>query len=199
MQTDWYDASLTTWAAMLDRQAGRHGPRTFLAMNGSKVTYAEFRAKADDLARGLMALGVDKGDVVAIWMTNSIEWVICQFAVYKAGGILLPLYSYYRQSELEYALNQAEASVLIMTDRFLGKVDARAIVRQCIPELDTAAADDFFSAAVPSLRHIIRVGPGEELRSRLTLEEVAARGAETEQAALASRQDGTIDAWSRGS
>lgn len=188
MSQDWYDDSLTSWPALLDRQAAAHGDRTFLAMDGRTISYSKFRREVDMLARGLMALGVRKGDVAAIFMTNSIEWVICQFAIYKTGAILLPLYSYYRESELTYALNQAEASVLIMQDRFLGKVDACAIATASIPELQSADAGTFESAGVPSLRHVIRVGAGEELPSRHSLDEIRARGARVSAEALAERQ-----------
>ncbi|MFP1632691.1 class I adenylate-forming enzyme family protein [Zhengella sp. ZM62] len=188
MKPDWYQDSLTTWPEVLDRQAKTQGERTFLVMDDRTVSYAAFRNEADRVARGLLALGVSKGDVVALYMTNSIEWVICQFAIYKAGAILLPLYSYYRESELGYALEQSGASALIMQDRFLGKVDACAIARTSIPELDTAPADAFSSAKFPSLQNIVRVGSGEDLPSRHTLETVIERGDAIPPAALAARQ-----------
>lgn len=188
MKPDWYQDSLTTWPEVLDRQAKTQGERTFLVMDDRTVSYAAFRNEADRVARGLLALGVGKGDVVALYMTNSIEWVICQFAIYKAGAILLPLYSYYRESELSYALEQAGATVLIMQDSFLGKVDACAIARTSIPELDTERADAFSSAKFPFLKNIVRAGRGEDLPSRHTLETVIERGEAVPPAALAARQ-----------
>lgn len=177
MLQDWYEESLTTWPDILDRQSETHENRVFLTMDGQTITYGAFRKQVDRVARGLLALGVRKGDVAAIYMTNSIDWVICQFAIYKTGAILLPLYSYYRESELSYALKQAEVSVLIMQDQFLGKVDALAIAKAAIPELDTAKADSFESSAAPSLRHVIRVGKGADLESRQSLDAVVAHGA----------------------
>lgn len=177
MLQDWYEESLTTWPDILDRQSETHENRVFLTMDGQTITYGAFRKQVDRVARGLLALGVRKGDVAAIYMTNSIDWVICQFAIYKTGAILLPLYSYYRESELSYALKQAEVSVLIMQDQFLGKVDALAIAKAAIPELDTAKADSFESSAAPSLRHVIRVGKGADLESRQSLDAVIAHGA----------------------
>lgn len=188
MLQDWYEESLTTWPDLLDRQAVAHENRTFLAMDDKAVSYGAFRAEVDRVARGLLSLGVQKDDVVAIYMTNSIDWVICQFAIYKTGAILLPLYSYYRESELTYALTQAGVSALIMQDQFLGKVDALAIARTAIPELDSATASAFESAAIPSLRNVIRVGEGADLPSRHSLDDVIARGADIPPEDLAERQ-----------
>lgn len=188
MLEDWYEESLITWPDMLDRQAAAHENRTFLSMDGRNVSYGAFRADVHRVACGLLALGVQKNDVVAIFMTNSIDWVICQFAIYKTGAILLPLYSYYRESELTYALTQAGVSVLIMQDQFLGKVDALAIAKTAIPELETATASAFESATIPSLRHVIRVGEGADLPSRHSLDDVIARGAAVPAEDLAARQ-----------
>lgn len=175
----WYVDALTTWADVLDQQVERHGDRTLFVFNDRKFTYAEFGAAVDRFAKGLMTLGVQKNDVVAIWMTNSVDWVVCQFATYKVGAVLLPLYSYYRQSELEYALKQGEVTTLIMADRFLGKIDALSIAAETIPEMRTADKDEFRSERFPALRRIILVGEGETLPSRHRFEEVGAHGAAT--------------------
>ncbi|KPQ05691.1 MAG: fatty-acyl-CoA synthase [Rhodobacteraceae bacterium HLUCCA12] len=188
MLQDWYEDSLTTWPELLDRQAETHEHRVFLSMDSQTITYGAFREQVDRVARGLLALGVQKGDVAAIFMTNSIDWVICQFAIYKIGAILLPLYSYYRESEMSYALTQAGVSVLIMQDQFLGKVDALAIARAAIPELDSAKAESFASKSIPSLRHVVRVGKGVDLQSRHDLDTVIARGATVAPQELIARQ-----------
>jgi len=172
----WYIDALTTWCDVLDRQVERYGDRTLFTFNGRSMSYRAFGEAVDRFAKGLIDLGVKKGDVAAIWMTNSIDWVVCQFAIYKTGALLLPLYSYYRQSELEYALNQAGVSTLIMADRFLGKIDALAIAAETIPELRSANKDRFASAKFPKLKNIILVGEGEDLPSRHRFEDVSRRG-----------------------
>lgn len=177
MKDQWYIDALTTWPVVLDRQVERHGDRTLFVFGDQSMSYRDFGASVDRFAKGLIDLGVRKGDVVAIWMTNSIDWVVCQFAAYKAGAMLLPLYSYYRQSELEYALKQAGVSTLIMADRFLGKVDALQIAAETVPELRTANRDGFASGTFPDLRRVILVGNGEALPSRFSFDEVCERGA----------------------
>ena len=177
MNDQWYVDALTTWPNLLDRQVERHGERTLFVFGDRTMSYGEFGAAVDRFAKGLIDLGVAKGDVVAIWMTNSIDWVVCQFAAYKAGAMLLPLYSYYRQSELDYALRQAGVSTLIMADRFLGKVDALQIASETIPELRSADREGFASEKFPELKRVILVGEGERLPGRYGFDEVGERGA----------------------
>lgn len=176
IRDQWYVDALTTWSAILDAQVARRPDDVLFVFEDQRMTYGEFGREVDRFAKGLLALEVKKGDVVAIWMTNSIDWAICQFGIYKTGAILLPLYSYYRQSELEYALNQAGVSVLIMADRFLGKIDALAIAEETIPGLRSAPRDGFVSDKYPALRHVILVGDGADLPSRRRFSEVSALG-----------------------
>lgn len=65
-----------------------------------RQTYREFVSVVDDLARGLMALGVKRGDKVALWATNVPYWVALQFATAKIGAVLLTVNTNYRESEL---------------------------------------------------------------------------------------------------
>jgi len=80
---------------------------------GLRLTYAELDALTDRFARGLMALGVNHGDRVGIWSTNSLEWVVAQFATPKIGAILVNVNPAYRTSEAAYALEQSGVSVLL--------------------------------------------------------------------------------------
>ncbi|QDY98960.1 AMP-binding protein [Nitratireductor mangrovi] len=176
MRDQWYVDALTTWADVLDRQVERHGEKTLFVFEDQTMTYAEFGAAVDRFAKGLIALGVRKDDVAAIWMTNSIDWVVCQFAIYKVGATLLPLYSYYRRPELEYALDQAQVSTLIMADSFLGKIDALAILEETIPELRTTDRNAFASAKFPALKRVILAGEGEDLPGRHSFDDVCTRG-----------------------
>ena len=69
---------------LLDSQTERYGDREALVHveAGTRLTYREFKAECDRVARGLMAVGIDKGQHVAIWVTNYLEWVVAQFATY---------------------------------------------------------------------------------------------------------------------
>src|SRR5712692_7901947 len=78
-----------------------------------RFTYSEFLDEVNLVARGLLALGVQKGERVGIWSTNCAAWVLVQFATAKIGAILVTINPAYRLYELEFALRQSECNVLI--------------------------------------------------------------------------------------
>ncbi len=104
----------------LRRTADRFGERDALvvAHQGYRATYKDLVDQCEEVARGLMARGVKKGDRVGIWSPNRYEWVIVQYATSAMGAILVNINPAYRTSELEYALNQSGTSFLILAARF---------------------------------------------------------------------------------
>ncbi len=104
----------------LRRTADRFGERDALvvAHQGYRATYKDLVDQCEEVARGLMARGVKKGDRVGIWSPNRYEWVIVQYASSAMGAILVNINPAYRTSELEYALNQSGTSFLILAARF---------------------------------------------------------------------------------
>ncbi|HLZ58808.1 MAG TPA: AMP-binding protein [Ktedonosporobacter sp.] len=75
-------------------------------------TYREYRERADEVARGLIALGLRKGEHIAVWAINLPEWLLIQMAAAKAGLVLVTINPAYRASELEYVLKQGDVSAL---------------------------------------------------------------------------------------
>lgn len=176
MKDEWYVDACRTWNRVLEDNAARYPDKVLFVFKGRSLTFGEFHTLAADFAKGLLNLGVRKNDVVGIWMTNSLEWVVCQFAIYKTGAMLLPLYSYYRKTELEYALKQAGVDVLIMSDRFLGKIDALAIFTELVPEVRTQVKTQLFCPAFPGLRAVIVVQEETDLPGRYRYGEILASG-----------------------
>lgn len=91
-------------------------------------TYREFDSEIDLIARGLMGLGVDKGDRVGMWAPNCAEWTMVQYATAKIGAILVNINPAYRTYELAYALNQSGVRTLISasaykTSDYVGMID----------------------------------------------------------------------------
>src|SRR2546421_10986436 len=91
----------------LRRTAARFGDREALvaAHQSYRATYSELVEQCEEVARGLMARGVQKGDRVGIWAPNRYEWVIAQYATAATGAILVNINPAYPTSDLEYALN----------------------------------------------------------------------------------------------
>ena len=128
---------------------------------GFRATYAELLEMVGLAARGLMARGVAKGDRVGIWSPNRYEWVVIQYATARIGAILVNINPAYRTHELEYALNQAGISFLILARAFrqadyaamLGEVRGR-----CAALDEALVLEDGWDAL---LRDAGQVSPGE--------------------------------------
>jgi len=126
----------------LRRTASRAGDREALVVphQGYRATYRELVEQCEEIARGLMARGVKRGDRVGIWSPNRYEWVIVQYATAAMGAILVNINPAYRTSELEYALNQSGISFLILATAFR-QADYRAMLAEVkgrCPELREA-------------------------------------------------------------
>lgn len=77
-----------------------------------RATYTEFYSQTEQIAKSLIAIGLQKGDRVGIWAPNRAEWTLLQYATARVGMILVNLNPAYRQNELEFVLNQAEISAV---------------------------------------------------------------------------------------
>ena len=140
----------------LARTVAEHGGRDALVAveQGLRYTYAEFSEAVDLVARGLMGIGVAKGDRVGIWSPNHAEWVLVQYATARIGAILVTINPAYRSSELEYVLNQSGASVVVAVEAFLTS-DYRSMIDEVwdrVPAeravyLHTADWDDLLSSS----------------------------------------------------
>ncbi|HKB18879.1 MAG TPA: AMP-binding protein [Candidatus Dormibacteraeota bacterium] len=115
----------------LRRTAARVGDNEALVVphQSYRATYRELVAQCEEIARGLMARGVKKGDRVGIWAPNRYEWVVAQYATAAMGAILVNINPAYRTSELEYALNQSGISFFILAAGFR-QADYRAMLAE---------------------------------------------------------------------
>jgi fatty-acyl-CoA synthase len=161
----------------LDRTAERVPDRDALVSvhQGVRFTYAQFRAAVEEVARGLLALGVEPGERVGIWSPNNAEWVTLQYATAKVGAILVNVNPAYRTSELAYALGQSGVSTLVLAPRFrtadyldmLGQVagDLPALTRRVVLGPDTPPG----AMGWDDLREAAGKVPAERLREREAL------------------------------
>lgn len=124
---------------------------------GIRWTYQEFDEKVNETAKALMALGVEKGEHIAIWADNKPEWVLTQFATGKMGAVLVTVNTSYQAAELEYLLNQSDTTTLILAENFKGTsyVD---IVNEVAPELKNSEPGQLNSDKVPKLKRVIVLG-----------------------------------------
>jgi fatty-acyl-CoA synthase len=150
-----------TLGGVLDKAAARWPDREAVVVcdQNARLTFAELRREADRLAAGLIALGLKPGDRVGLWSPNNCDWVISQYAVAKAGLILVNLNPGYRTAELEYALNKVECRALITADQFKTS-NYIGLLRELAPELDQCAPGALRAARVPRLTTVIHMHDG---------------------------------------
>jgi fatty-acyl-CoA synthase len=117
---DRYPYRDCTLASVLDDVAARHGDREAMVDPTRRLTWTEVRDQARGLARGLMALGVEPGDHVALWLPNWIEWVLMWCACAYVDAVNVPVNTRYRAREVQHILDDSDARVLITVDRFAG-------------------------------------------------------------------------------
>jgi fatty-acyl-CoA synthase len=148
-----------TLGQSFDSTVARWGDRPGLVVRSQSVrwTYAELGTRAQALAAGLLALGIEPGERVGIWSLNNAEWLMTQIATAKAGMILVNINPAYRLYELEYALNKVGAAALITATSFKTS-DYIGMLRALLPELASNAPGRLSAARVPSLRHVIQIG-----------------------------------------
>ena len=163
---------------LLDEMAARRPAREFIVGGETRLTYAETRARARRLAKGLYQLGVRRGDKVALLMDNRVEWLLVDFAVTLLGATLVPISTWSRARELGYVLNHCDATTFITIDRFLGQ-DYLAM----LAEIGAPGSD-----RLPRLTRVVPVG-AERPAGMVRFEDLWDMGADV--------SDATLDACQR--
>ncbi|HEV3042295.1 MAG TPA: AMP-binding protein [Roseiarcus sp.] len=174
-----------TVGQLLDRiaEAGPERPALVARHQNVRWSYAELRGRANDLAAGLIALGLAPGERVGIWSPNNSEWVLTQFATAKAGLILVNINPAYRAHEFEYAMNKVGCKALILSAGFKGN-DYLATLRALAPEIDGASPGRLMASRLPALKIVVRLGE-EKSAGMLNFADVAKPASKAQRAELA--------------
>lgn len=120
-------------------------------------SYSEFNRRIDDLATGLLKLGIRSGDRVGVWGPNSAEWALTQMATAKIGAILVNVNPAYRLYELEYALAKSGCRAIISDEQFKSSKYLE-MLQAIAPELETCAPGKLKATKLPMLEIVIRLG-----------------------------------------
>ncbi len=137
-----------------------------------RLSYRELMDECNVIARGLLSMGIKKGDHVSIWATNVPQWIKVFIATAKIGAVLVTVNTNYKQFEIEYLLRQSDTSTLILIDGFK---DSNYIehLRNLCPELDTCEKGKLESAALPRLKNLIYIGEiGDTPKGMFNFEEI---------------------------
>jgi fatty-acyl-CoA synthase len=133
---------------------------------GLRYDFSQLEWLTCQIAKGLLSLGIDRGQRVAVWGPNVPEWVVLQFALAKIGAILVTVNTSLRKGEIEYLLAQSETSTLILTRGFRD-IDYVQTINELVPELGASDEGRLSSARLPFLRNVIYIGeqhPGGMIR-----------------------------------
>ena len=161
-----------------------HREALVVVHQGLRLSWAELARLADELAAGLLALGLQAGDRVGIWAPNCAEWALTQFATARAGLVLVNINPAYRRSELEYALNKVECKALVLAPA-LKSSNYLEVVNDLAPELAASPFGKLQSRALPHLRWVIRLGE-ETTAGMLNFSELAGRATDEARAQAAA-------------
>ena len=148
-----------TVGSLLDDMARRFPDNEALIYHerGLRYTYKQFNDACRQIAKGLLRLGIKKGDNIAIWAYNVPEWVLLQFASAKIGAILVTVNTSYKSAELEYILEQSDSNSLFMVDSFKDTNYVETL-NSVVPELAASAPGTLNAAKLPFLKNIIYIG-----------------------------------------
>ncbi len=125
---------------------------------GLKFTYREFNERVNNMAKGLLAIGIKKGDHIGIWALNVPDWLTFMFATAKIGAVLVTVNTAYKSHELAYILEQSDMKALAIVDGFRDVNYIREIY-DLLPELKTQPRGSLKSRRFPFLEHVIYIGP----------------------------------------
>ena len=120
-------------------------------------TYRELQAQVNQCAKGLLHLGIKKGQRVGIWSPNRAEWCITQFATSKIGAILVNINPSYRLHEVEYVLNQSGCSAIVIAAAFK-TLNYTEMIATLAPELEHSEVGKLKAERLPHLTKVIRMG-----------------------------------------
>ena len=173
-----------TIGVAFDKAVARHGDRPGLTVRQQDIrwSYRELGERVHAFAAGLLALGLEPGDRVAIWAPNCAEWVIAQFATAKAGIILVNINPAYRLSELDYALNKVGCRALITATAFKSS-DYVGMINALAPELAASAPGKLNAERLPKLEIVVQIG-GPKAAGMFAFDHVLRMGGAAQRARL---------------
>ena len=173
---------------MFDQTVAKYPDQPALIARQQQIrwTYRQLQEQVNDCAKGLMRLGLQKGERIGIWSPNRAEWCVTQFATSKLGLILVNINPSYRLHELEYVLNQSGCTALIIAAQFKTS-NYTEMVATLAPELQENEPGALKSAKLPALTTVIRLAP-DKVPGMFSWEELMNMGHLIGDTALKERQ-----------
>lgn len=169
---------------LFEKEVKNHPDRDFIIYpdRDLRFTYKDFDERVNMFAKGLLSLGITKGDHVGIWAKNVPDWLTFMFATAKIGVVLVTVNTAYKGHELEYVLEQSDMKALAIIDGYQD-VDYINIMNELVPELKTQERGSLKSKKFPFLEHVIYIGQ-EKHRGMYNTNELMLLGKHTDDSEL---------------
>ena len=145
---DRYPWEPITLAQQLARTAATHPDRDALVFEERRLSWAQTQVEVTRVARALRAAGIERGDHVAVWVPNHIEWILLWLAANSIGAVIVAINTRYKTEEVAYILRQSDAKLLVMVGEFVG-IDYLAMLARLREE------------DLPELRDVVVIGTPE--------------------------------------
>jgi fatty-acyl-CoA synthase len=153
---------------------------------GKRYSYEEFLRVVNQMAKGLLKLGVKQGERLALWAPNLSEWIITEFAIGKIGAVLISVDTNYRLQQLEYLIRQSDSRSLIMTEGLKGSEYIEMIHRLC-PEANHSIPGRLNCDTLPELKNLVLIS-NRAYAGMLNWREILEMGKDVPDCVLAERQ-----------
>jgi fatty-acyl-CoA synthase len=142
-----------------EEQVEKQADREFIIYpdRNLRFTYAQFNERVDKLAKGLLFIGISKGDHVGIWAKNVPDWLTFMFATAKIGAVLVTINTAYKNHELDYILKQSDMKAIAIIDGYRD-VNYVKTIYELIPQLKTSSREQLVSEEYPYLKKVIYIG-----------------------------------------
>ncbi len=143
--------------------------------SGIRLTWKDFEEKCVNVAKGFMALGVNKGDHVSVWTTNLPEWIYMQFGLGMIGAVLVTVNTNYKSSELEYILKQSDSTTLVLMD---GYRDSNFVdmAYEVLPGLRETGCGRYSNEKMPYLKNVVYIGGRNDTQGMFKFDELFIMG-----------------------
>jgi len=141
-----------------DRQADKlPAQKALITPDQGDFTFGALKDISDQLAQGMMSVGVKRGDKIGVWAHNIPEWVFLFLGISKLGAVMVPINPNARSRDLAYYLKTAEVKVLFLVKKING-TDNEKILKKAIPDLQVFSSGEVASEELPWFKKVIVIG-----------------------------------------
>ncbi|HEY9237565.1 MAG TPA: AMP-binding protein, partial [Burkholderiaceae bacterium] len=160
----WIDRS---FGDALEWGGATHGDREAVVYGDERLSFREVVDRVRAFARGLIELGIEPGEKVALWMSDRPEWLFARWAVPMIGAILVPVNTRFRDNDVQYVLAQSECTTLIVQSGSRG-TSYFEILAKLVPDYRAQPVGEWSAAALPALRRVIGLADAADAPPSMT-------------------------------